>query len=421
MKEQIKFNSVGKRIFRLLSNMEIIDSHEHLSPEKDRLGENIDVFTLFSDYSRDDLLRAGMKVEEYDNLLRAEIPLEKRWKIFEPYWEMIRYTSFSRSVIISCKKLFGVNDITVKNYQKISELLQQANKPGIYRNILSQLCKIKIAITQFGGTDTGTDLLIPIMPLYYEIYERKDLISPTFAPNNTIESLDEYLYLRKKHILKIKSEGTVGLKMYGLPYMPPNRREADKIFKKVKSGKIKCLDYKDWPRYPVIHPLKDYLVDEIIKFAGEQNLVIAVHTGYWGDFRQLNPTHMIPILLRYPDIKFDIYHIGYPFFREALMLGKNFSNVWLNFCWCHIISQKFAILAMDEAIDLLPSNKILGFGGDYRVVENIYGHLIMALENVTKVLSKRIKDGYLKEYQAIDLAHKWLWDNPKKLYELKDI
>ena len=91
------------------------------------------------------------------------------------------------------------------------------------------------------------------------------------------------------------------------------------------------------------NPLLDYVVDEIVRFAADEDLVVCVHTAYWGDFRMLDPAHMIPVLQRHPKTRFDIYHLGYPYVRDALMLGKGFSNVWLNLCWTHIISQHFAM------------------------------------------------------------------------------
>ena len=64
-------------------------------------------------------------------------------------------------------------------------------------------------------------------------------------------------------------------------------------------------------------------------------------------------------------------------------------------------------------------NKILAFGGDYATpVEKTYGHLVMAREDIAEVLSRRIESGQLTEDQALDLARKWLWDNPKELYRL---
>jgi hypothetical protein len=74
---------------------------------------------------------------------------------------------------------------------------------------------------------------------------------------------------------------------------------------------------------------------------------------------------------------------------------------------------------LDEALDLLPTNKILGFGADYwRPVEKDYGSLVMTRENIARPLARRILEGRMTETQALDIAHQWLWDNPIALYKL---
>ena len=101
------------------------------------------------------------------------------------------------------------------------------------------------------------------------------------------------------------------------------------------------------------------------------------------------------------------------------MLGKGFANVWLNLCWTHIISQRFVQIALDELIDTVPMNKILAFGGDYGLpVEKVYGHLVMAREDIARILARRIDDGQMTEAQALKIAHQWFWDNPNTLYRL---
>ena len=103
------------------------------------------------------------------------------------------------------------------------------------------------------------------------------------------------------------------------------------------------------------------------------------------------------------------------------MIGKTFPNVWLNLCWCHVISPAMTISALNEWLDLMPYTKILGFGGDYgRPVEKVYGHLRLALDNLTTVLAGRVEQGQMSESQALTVAHAWLWDNPLELYRLKD-
>jgi hypothetical protein len=43
----------------------------------------------------------------------------------------------------------------------------------------------------------------------------------------------------------------------------------------------------------------------------------------------------------------------------------------------------------------------------------------MAREDIAEVLARRIRAKQLTESQALELARKWFWDNPKELYGLK--
>jgi len=257
------------------------------------------------------------------------------------------------------------------------------------------------------------------MPILYNLETKEGLLHPAFDPEAEIRNLDDYMAAIERYVIRVKKEGAVGLKMVSRPYSEPDREQAISVFNKISSGEM-IIPLKPWPFFPPATPLLSYLTDRTIRLAGEHNLVVAVHTGYWGDFRKLHPLHMIPLLESHPDVRFDIYHLGYPWVRDTLMLGKGFANVWLNFCWTHIISQKFAMDGLDEAIDLVPVNKILAFGGDYHApaVEKVYGHLFMAKENISRVLAKRLENGTLKEKQAEYMIKKWFRDNPVELYNL---
>ncbi|HPP11890.1 MAG TPA: hypothetical protein PKW42_04075, partial [bacterium] len=120
----MKEAQLTRKILESLEEMEIIDCHEHLPPEAVRVSRKVDVFTLFSHYTRGDLARAGMSEKDINSLTDREIPLEKRWRIFEPFWERIRWTSYARAALLAAKKFYGVDDITVHTYQKLSERMQ---------------------------------------------------------------------------------------------------------------------------------------------------------------------------------------------------------------------------------------------------------------------------------------------------------
>jgi predicted TIM-barrel fold metal-dependent hydrolase len=415
-------SKLQQSLFEAMEKMEIIDAHEHLPEENVRLEKPADVFTLFSHYTRLDLFQAGMSQQDYQSLFDRSTPLEVRWKKFAPFWEQIRWTCFSRPALVAAEKFYGVKDINEKTYQGISAAIQQANTPGIYQRVLRKACNIRTCLTNAYATDVKSDLLIPVLwpPLMYDVKTWEDLCHPVFDRQAGISSLDDYLEASERYLLKVKAEGAVAFKMLSLPHGIPDRQKALECFGLLKSGAVKSLEN---PGGLGTNPLRDYLVDEFIKFAGLNDMVIAVHTGFLSTLRHHHAMDVAPLIMRHRDVRFDVYHVGYPRWREPLTLAKCQPNVWVNFCGTYLVSGRFAQAALDEAIDLLPSSKIIAFGGDYGSVcgvpvEKVYGHLVMAREVIARVLAKRIEEGQLTQAQALDLARQWFWDNPKELYRL---
>lgn len=410
----MKLSPIEETLIKAFESFEIVDAHEHLPPEKVRLEEHVDALTLFSHYTRTDLITAGMPAENYDKLQDPRIPLEDRWKMFAPFLDSIRYGSYARPAFIAAKEFYGFEDINEGNYKALSEKMAEANRPGIYRRILREKCHIRVALTQANRTDYDLDLLIPLMPLdtYAAVRSKRMIEERATNLGEKVKTLDDYLDLTKKGLERWKAEGVVGIKMASRPYGEPDRGQAIALFDELMRNDRKEL--------PELNPLRTYLMEEMLNMAAELDLVVAVHTGMWGDFRTLDPKFMIPIIIRHPRTRFDLYHMGMPWVREMGIIGKNFPNVWLNLCWSHIISPRMTCSALDEWIDLVPINKIIAFGGDYRKpVEKVYGHLVMARENITKVLGGRVEEGLMTEEEAISIAKKWFYDNPKELYKLK--
>ncbi|MFC1718359.1 amidohydrolase family protein [Candidatus Poribacteria bacterium] len=397
-----------------MEGMEIIDAHEHLPPEHVRTSAKVDALTLFSHYTRTDLITAGMKPDDYERVIDADGPLDERWKLFKPYFEDIRYGSYARPALIAAKEFYGFDDIANNNYRELSEYMQSRNTPGIYHRVLREKCKIRVALTQAGRTDYDDDLLVPLMPsgTYASVGSADDIAQKSDALGIKVANLDDYMELAKKGVMKWQSEGAVGLKMASTPNSPPSREAAEQAFNKI----ISSADPK-----PKVDgsKLQDFLLNYLMDVVGELDMVMAVHSGMWGDFRNLDAKHMIPVFPRHPNTRFDLYHLSMPSVRDAIVIGKNFPNVWLNICWCHIISQQMTCSGLDECIDIVPMNKIIGFGGDYnRPVEKVYGHLVMAREDIATVLGRRVDRGLMGSDEAIAIARKWLWDNPRQLYKL---
>ena len=76
--------------------------------------------------------------------------------------------------------------------------------------------------------------------------------------------------------------------------------------------------------------------------------------------------------------------------------------------------------SLNEWIDLVPGDRILGFGSDVHWPEFIYGHLVMARSCIADVLAQKMERDFLSKEVALDLVQKMLRDNAIGLYGLQD-
>ncbi|MBU0608404.1 MAG: hypothetical protein KKI08_11000 [Armatimonadetes bacterium] len=132
---------------RLLDEMrtwEIIDCHEHLPPESVRISQPVDALTLFSHYTHNDLITAGMSREDYDCTQDHTRPLRERWALVKPYWERIRFTGYSRPILYALQRFYGVDDLTDDTVEPVSERMAAANTPGLYERVMRDACRIRL-------------------------------------------------------------------------------------------------------------------------------------------------------------------------------------------------------------------------------------------------------------------------------------
>lgn len=67
-------------------------------------------------------------------------------------------------------------------------------------------------------------------------------------------------------------------------------------------------------------------------------------------------------------------------------------------------------------IDIIPSNKIFGFGGDYMFVEGAYAAQKITREAITEVLYNKVTQNYFSFEDAVEFAERILNKNPKDIY-----
>jgi len=90
--------------------------------------------------------------------------------------------------------------------------------------------------------------------------------------------------------------------------------------------------------------------------------------------------------------------------------------VYFDLCWIVDISPSLYKKILNLLIEIIPSNKIFGFGGDYMFVEGLYGSQKIVRKAIAELLYEKVNQKYFTFDEAINFAEKILYTNPNALY-----
>ena len=408
-----------------IEQIEIIDSHAHLEPEAERVKRDTDVLEMIDNYVIGDLHAAGCPPEVAEKIVDPQGEIAPRWELLESYWPKIRNGSYARMWTRTLKDLFDCQEMSAAALTEASEKMKQANQPGRYKQVLKDRCNIAISVLDNSdvGTDCDRELFVPVIRAtqFIEARTKQQLEEIAANTDRAIHSLDDLVTAAQGHISQAHTAGAVGLKVgqayrRTLQYDKVTGAEAERLFNHIFDHLGEGLSWAE------AKPLQDYMLHKCVQAAMENDMTIIFHTGIQAGGNNLiantNPTLLSNLLLEYKQARFDLFHAGYPYARECGVLAKYFPNVWVDLAWMHIISAAGTRQILRDWLDLVPMNKILGFGGDLRHVELVYGHLYEARRNIAQVLAERVERGDDTMDEAIGIAQFLLHDSPAEAFNL---
>jgi predicted TIM-barrel fold metal-dependent hydrolase len=423
-------------ILQAVDEMPVIDTHEHLphGMGESHCGEDI-LGEYLTHYLSSDLVSAGLRPDDLAKALDPSLPLMERWDVVEPYWEVSRYTGYGRALDIAVRDIYGFDSICRETIEELNQAFQEKNHERHLRYVLKDLCNIEISILDIGNFGSSYD-----PNLYRCAWRPEDYIRPYTdeegedsleriekAYGSEVQSLDNLVDAFEGELELRLSQGIVALKI-GLAYVRPLR--FDKVdyttAKRSFAGAIRKWRQGDTEQGSLVaREVQDFMMHHVLQVASEKQLVFQIHTGLQegngNTISNSDPALLNNLFLDYPDVTFDLFHIGYPYQGVTCVLAKNFPNVFIDMCWAHIISPSIAVHALSDFLDAVPYNKISGFGGDYCFVDGVYGHLYMARRNIARALAQKVADGVFSTDTAIKIAHSLLYDNPRRIFRLEEI
>ncbi len=412
-----------------IETIPIIDCHDHSGEERPKYTDAI--LALTSGYFHDDIASA---IGQADHWIMEDfsLSLEERWPVFERAWNRTKYTGYGLVTRMAMKEFYGENELTLDALKRIQEKLLDFSNDALTESVLDKAgIKVRIAdnwpdvkkIVDGSFKMPPRSRLAISIPAYHAVcsYEEvQALISPT---KRTVTSLDEYVQACREIFEVQKDFGAVCFKDQSaytrhIGYSTPSRSQAEESFNWMISDPRRKLSYPDGNR-----PLGDYLFHEFMRMAKEMDLPVQLHTGHmagiWNDIRKTRAIHLLPVLELHREVRFDLFHLNWPYDGDILFLGKNFPNVAIDFCWAHIIDPVYTQRIIPQILGAVPHGKIHGYGSDHSGnLDRSWAHSQIARDNIAIGLAEMVEMEYIGLDDAKEIAQAWLFDNPNQFFRL---
>lgn len=426
--------AIREDLLQLVESTPFVDTHEHLWEEETRLAAlqepdkhpmPSDLGILFYHYADSDLEVAGLSKEDRGKILSPTVDPSDKWKLVSPFYARTRHTAYLQNVRESLRALFGEEDITDANYQQISDKIRAQIQPGFYRRILKDVVKVEHSqINSFEhpvfNLTHQPDLLCQDLSF---VGLSSGLNIKPYAEHANMEVgtlqdwhkvIDWVFETYGPRAIAMKNQSAYGRR---LDYEDVSEEEAAPLFVRHVNDPKGVAEFEK-------KAVQDHLFHYCIRKSIEYKLPVKLHTGYyagWGGMPLArvsnNASDLCPILKAYPDAKFVLMHINYPYQDEVIALAKHYRNTYIDMCWAWIINPMASVRFVKEFLMAAPHVKILTFGGDYGPIEMVPGHAAIARKGLAQAFTELAAEGWVKDPDIPALVDRVMRGNAHEIFD----
>jgi len=411
-----------------------IDTHEHLVEESARtnwepghLTPCDDWSVLLSHYIDSDLVSAGMPAGDQEKLHSPDTDPIEKWSLVAPYWPAVKNTGYGQAVRASVERLYDVPDLDDGTVGTVAERYRATVKPGYYERVLRELAGVESCQVDPIDGSVYRESRLPTLLM-------QDISLITLHMGSDCRRLAGPAGIEVRDLADYHSVVDWWFSTYG-PYATAVKSQA---------AYSRGLDFEDVPAERAEEPFKRQLDGDVLsaqdtklvqdhlfwygaRKAGEYNLPVKLHTGYYAGNDGMpigrpagNPAEVCELLRKAPDITFVLMHVCYPFHEQMIAIAKHWHNAVIDMCWAWIINPTAASRFLRDFIVTAPANKLLTFGGDYIPVELVIGHAAIARQGIASVLTDLVADEWLSAQDAVDLIDPIMHGNARRIFNLAE-
>lgn len=429
---------IRQDIAELLDQIPLIDTHEHLFEESFRVSRRSnpdeyplppdDFSLLFFNYANADLISSGMSRIKVEQLWGKELDVSAKWKLIAPHYSHIRQTGYGQAIRRSLQILFDVDDLNENTCEIVSEKIHNGVHPGFYHQIMETA---RVAYAHVNAVDPDGWL-----PIFRET-EQPELLGQDLSTvllstgihververwyGKTIQNLKEW-HAAIDHAFETYAPRAIATKnqcayQRRLDFEYVSDEDAAPLFARFRQdpSALTAAEHK---------ALQDHLFHYCVRKAIEFDLTIKLHCGYFAGTGSMplehvrqNAADLCRLLRLYPNARFDIFHINYPYQDEAIALAKHYPNAYVDMCWAWIVNPRASVRFVKEFLTAAPVNKLFTFGGDYRMIELLSGHASIARHGLAQALAELVEEGWLRESDVPFIAQRIMHDNAAEVFD----
>ena len=409
-----------------------IDTHEHTpGPAKWVQADHDVLCEWLTHYFCDDLVSAGLTERQLNEVVRdGSRPLAERWRLVEPYWDAARHTGYGVALDLAARGLYGLEAVRADTIEELDRRFRAARRKTAsgeanhYDFVLKQKSRVAVSIVD-SNPDCDKRYFVSACRLdhYLQPGSPDDVRAVGEKAGVAVRSLDDWLAAAEAELDAALAKGVVAVKTStaywrSLRYPKVQRRRAEEAFRSIAG--VVAADPADEGR--ARETLQDFVMHHVLGLADRRGLPVQVHTGLQAgtgnDIANANPELMTDLFRQYPNVTFDIFHMGYPYQQTLSAIAKTFRNVMIDMSWAHVISPEACVRAVVEWLDAVPANKISAFGGDYLFVDGVYGGACLARRNIARSLACKVDQGSFDLDRAKEICRWFFVDNPKRIFRL---
>ncbi len=442
-------SNLNSDLFEGLCSLPLLDAHTHLVDGK--LGARGLHDVLLYHMAVSDLYAAGCpegaRLTEYPGWPSKE---EARTRIEQalPYLQHTRNTAISWGVRMLLQDLYGwAEPLSLENWTRLDAQIRERSDDRAWQRGVMRRANIRRYCTEYARRENGQDSDILQYSLEWAFFTRcqwgefdtalyelercwgKVPESPTAigggkrpATERTIRTLKDVRDALDHYVQTIPYDKLISMATHvstDIDFTPVSDSEMSKaLARRNKAGPRERDTYASYINEAFLTSLEPHADKVVFQFSfGAEPLPF--ETG--SRLSQKTIAQVAEMIGRHPKLRFQCFLASRHANQSLATMCRELPNFSLAGYWWHNFFPSVIRQIMDERLDMLPTNKQVGFFSDAYCIEWTYAKTRLVLRQLATVLAQKVDQGQYTRDEALAIAKAILYETPQTLLGMKPV